>query len=295
MRAKRPTLLAISWRMIRFVIHLAYGAMLGLIYPALRHSRKMQLMQHWNQDLLSILNVQLQTRSFLMNGTRPCGMLVANHISWLDIIALNAASPGSFVAKSELRSWPLVGWLCWRVSTLFINREDSRDAIRINRQISVRLRAGENIIFFPEGTTTAGTLPGHFHSSLLQSAIDCQIDIHPIAIRYHDAHGFQTHDADFTGNMGFVPSLWRVLSSPSLNLTLTRLPALSSAGETRRRLAREAHAAICTSLNHPDLTLHPLPTSYPCRDESEPASSLYALMLPGRMATTKHLERLEKP
>jgi 1-acyl-sn-glycerol-3-phosphate acyltransferase len=254
MRPTRPSRPIILLRLLRFLLHLGYGSGLALLYPALRRSHKAQVLQGWSRKLLSILKVQMEAHG---DFTSTDGMLVANHVSWLDVLALNAAMPCSFVAKSELRAWPLLGWLSRRVSTLFIDRSDSRDAVRINRLIAARLHLGENVAFFPEGTTTASQLPGHFHSSLLQSAIDSQADIHPIAIRYHDQCGYPTHDADFVGDTSFVRSLWRILSSASLHVTLNKLPALATAGKQRRHLAKVAHAAISKALPNPLPSLSP--------------------------------------
>lgn len=284
MQTVRPTLLVSLFRLLRFVIHLAYGTLLGSIFPLLKRSQQRRVLRCWSRELLSILNVQLDTRGYVQHGIRPVGLLVANHVSWLDVVAMNAALPNCFVAKSELRDWPLIGWLCQRARTLFIERTDRRDALRINQQLTALLNAGNCVTIFPEGTTTGGHQPQYFHSSLLQSAIDSQTEIHPIAIRYHDRQGNLAHTADFVGNMNFVSSLWNVLTSPTLHVTLTRLPSISSTNEHRRSLARAAHSAISLALAHPQLAFHPLADTSTCWNESEPAyPSLYALMLPGNL------------
>lgn len=182
-------------------------------------------------------------------------LLVANHISWLDVIALNAVVPACFVAKSDVKSWPLLGWLCHRVGTLFINRDNRRDTMSINRKISGFLKQGECVALFPEGTSTDGEFPGKFHSSLLQGAIDVNSAICPVAIRYHDGAGHSNGDAAFVGDMSFVQSLWKILCSPSLHITLVYLPPLPCTIKTRRLLASQAqgniHMALATfSPNH---------------------------------------------
>lgn len=284
MQTVRPTLLASLFRLLRFVIHLAYGTLLGSIFPLLKRSQQRRVLRRWSRELLGILHVQLDMRGYVQHGIRPVGLLVANHVSWLDVVAMNAAVPNCFVAKSELRDWPLIGWLCQRARTLFIDRSGRRDTLRINQQLTALLNAGNCVTIFPEGTTTGGHQPQYFHSSLLQSAIDSQTEIHPIAIRYHDRQGNLAHTADFVGNMNFVSSLWNVLTSPTLHVTLTRLPSISSANEHRRALARAAHAAISLALAHPQLAFHPLADTSTCWNESEAAyPSLYALMLPGNL------------
>lgn len=292
MQTTYPPVFSSLFRLLRFLIHLAYGTLLGGLFPLLKRSQQRRTLQRWSRELLVILNVQLDARGYAQPGIRPVGLLVANHVSWLDVIAMNAAVPNCFVAKSELRDWPLIGWLCQRASTLFIERSDRRDTMRINQQLTELMNAGNCVTIFPEGTTTGGHQPHYFHSSLLQSAIDSQSEIHPIAIRYHDHRGVMSHAADFVGDMSFVRSLWNVLSSPTLHVTLTRLPSISTTNVHRRDLAREAHAAISLALAHPQLTFHPLPDTSTCWDEAELGyPSLYALMLPGIPHMTAQVSR----
>ena len=284
MHTVRPTLLVSIFRLLRFVIHLAYGTLLGSLFPFLKRSQQRRVLRRWSRELLDILNVQLNMCGYVQHGVRPVGLLVANHVSWLDVVAMNAAVPNCFVAKSELRDWPLIGWLCQRTRTLFIERNDRRDTLRINQQVTELLNAGNCATIFPEGTTTGGHAPHYFHSSLLQSAIDSRTEIHPIALRYHDSQGELAHTADFVGDMSFAHSLWNVLTNPALHVTLTRLPSISSANEHRRSLARAAHSAISLALAHPQLAFHPLADTSTCWVETEPAyPSFYALMLPGNL------------
>jgi len=195
-----------------------------------------------------ILNVQFATNGNYHPADLRGSLLVSNHISWLDVIALNAATPATFVAKSEVRNWPLLGWLCVRVGTLFIKRETARDTVRVNRMISSMLLRGECIALFPEGTSSDSGLPGHFHSSLLQSCVDTKSSLYPVGIRYHDKTGKSNNDAAFVGDMSFIQSLWAILSSPSLHVTLYYLPALAGAESSRRSLAAEAQGLIHMTL-----------------------------------------------
>lgn len=175
-------------------------------------------------------------------------LLVANHISWLDVIAMNAVVPACFVAKSEVRNWPLLGWLCHRAGTLFIKRDIRRDTVRINHNISATLKRGECIALFPEGTSTDSGLPGHFHSSLLQGAIDANACICPVAIRYHDGTGKANSDAAYVDDMSFMQSLWKILCSPALHVSLFYLPPLPCTGKNRRLLAAETQGSIHMAL-----------------------------------------------
>jgi len=232
------------FRGCRVACHIFYGIILGCFFPLLNRTIRQHIIKNWSCSLLVILNIKLNVQGYdkrvVMNGP----ILVSNHISWLDVFALNAVFPSYFVAKSEVGDWPLLGWLCHRAGTLFIRRSVRRDTARINREISGVLKRGESIALFPEGTSSDSGFPSHFHSSLLQVAVDLNVGIRPVAIRYHDYRGNSNSDAAFVGDMTFIQSLWKIICSPSLQVTLCYLPALSCEGRSRRLLATEAQQCI---------------------------------------------------
>lgn len=265
------------FRAIRLACHLVYGALLAIVYPLCTLRTRQALLQQWSRELLEILHIRLEISGYPPLGTTG-SLLVANHISWLDVFAINALVPSCFIAKSEVRSWPLLGMLCRRARTVFIERDIRRDTLRINRQIGALFTEGESVALFPEGTSTDGTQLRHFHSSLFQSAIDSQAPVQPIAIRYHDGTGQYSHAAAFIGDMNFAQSLRNILFAPTLHVTLILLPALSCAGENRRTLASKTQAAIGAVLTS-HAALHP-PAS--TEDLAAPASafrSAYSLLL----------------
>ncbi|MBI3901660.1 MAG: 1-acyl-sn-glycerol-3-phosphate acyltransferase [Nitrosomonadales bacterium] len=230
--------------------HIIYGMLLAGFYPALNAPTQRCILKHWSHGLLNILRVGLETHgSHFHHGAGQGRLFVANHISWLDAVALNAAAPACFVAKAELADWPLLGWMCRRTGTLFIRRDLRRDAAHINERITAALQQEKCIAVFPEGTTTDGTHPGHFHSSLLQGALDAGAAIQPVAIRYHDGSGEHNGDAAYVGDMTFIQSLWKILCSPCLHATLVYLPHLPQAGKSRRILAAQAQGAVHTALS----------------------------------------------
>lgn len=233
----------------RVACHLLYALLIALVYPMLKLQSRQFILQHWSRALLRILHVHLEISGQIPLHCKQGALLVANHISWLDVYALNAVQPSSFVAKSEVRSWPLLGLLCRRAQTIFIERSLRRDTLRANGLLSERLAQGECVALFPEGTTTDGSQMRHFHSSLLQCAIDRECAVYPVAIRYHDGSGRLCKDAAFIGDMTFLRSLGNILFSHTLHVTLVFLPAISSTQKSRRLLATEAHAAIRTTLN----------------------------------------------
>jgi 1-acyl-sn-glycerol-3-phosphate acyltransferase len=249
------------FRLSGVVLHLAYAVLLASIFPALSSDTRRIIIRRWSRNLLKILHVSLDVQGSFEAGTLPGRLLLANHVSWLDMVAMNAVFPASFVAKSEVRSWPLLGWLCERVGAIFIRRDIRRDTARANRVIAEALMQGECVGLFPEGTSTDGTSTGHFHSSLLQGAIDAMSAICPVALRYHNGAGAVCRDAAFVGDMSFIRSLWNVMCSRSLHITLYYLPPLPAEGMNRRLLAAGAQKAVQEVLGNfsPDHAAQPSP------------------------------------
>lgn len=233
------------FRAFRLALHIGYGLLMALIYPRLPARMRRRILQNWSADLLSIFNVELEAVdvSAVHNG-----LIVSNHISWLDIFVLNSVVPMRFVAKSEVRRWPAIGWLCARANTLFIERGNARAAARINQQLGTLMQQGECLAVFPEGTSTDGAQVAHFHASLLQPAIDAQVPLHPIAIRYQDANGARSTAAAYIDDISFGASLWTLLSTRKLHVRLLPAPALHAADFERRALAQRAHESIAHAL-----------------------------------------------
>ena len=167
--------------------------------------------------------------------------------------------------------------LCRRTRTVFIERDIRRDTVRINRQVGEMLGEGEQVVLFPEGTSTDGTQLRHFHSSLFQSAIDCKAAIQPVALRYHDGSGKHCDDAAFIGDMNFFQSLHKVLSSPSLHITLALLAPLACEGKNRRILAAETQAAVGAALERHTVNAAAIEASRPPRKKA--FQSAYSLLL----------------
>lgn len=165
------------------------------------------------------------------------------------IFVLNTIYPSRFIAKAEVRSWPIIGWLCERSNTIFIERAVRQDTTSVNRHVSALLKQGVCVGLFPEGTSTDGNQVGHFHSALIQPAIDSGAKLCPIALRYQDESGGPSCTPAFiTGDMTLFQSIWRILSSPRFDALLLFTPALATADENRRVLARAAQNAISQGL-----------------------------------------------
>ena len=235
-----------SLRIVRLAFHLLQGLLVvALVYPFVSDGRRLWLKQRWSFKLLRILGVRLDAR---LSGLAPGSLIVANHVSWLDIYALNAARPSAFVAKDEVRKWPLIGWLAAHTDTLFLRRGSRRHARTINSQVSALLSADKDVVVFPEGTTTDGSRLLDFHAALLQPAIDCGRPVQPVALSYHDACGRRSTRPAYAGDTTLGDSLMAIVSCPGLTVRLRPTPVLDRAEASRRQLAIAAQGAIAFSL-----------------------------------------------
>jgi len=243
-----PNILVSVVRANRLVLHLCYGMLLAAIYPHLYQIWQRRILKMWSRQLLDILNIGIQ-----IDGQQPghgeggC-LMVANHVSWLDMFVLNATQPTRFIAKSEVRGWPVVGWLSRRSGTIFIERAMRQDATSVNLRISALLKQGDCVGLFPEGTTTDGKQVGHFHSALIQPAIDAGVMLCPIALRYQNEEGELSSTAAFTGDTTLVQSIWQILRCRHLDALVVFTPSLLAEKTNRRILARTAQDAIAQVL-----------------------------------------------
>jgi 1-acyl-sn-glycerol-3-phosphate acyltransferase len=244
------SMLVSVFRGSRLALHLFYGMLLAVIYPHLNQTRQRRAMKKWSRQLLTILNVGIQIEGEQPTRGEGGCLIVANHISWLDIFVLKAIHPARFIAKSEVRGWPIIGWLCRRSGTIFIERAMRQDASMINQRVSLLLKQGACIGLFPEGTTTDGKQVGHFHSALIQPAIDAGVKVCPMALCYQNENRQPSATAVFIGDTSLVQSIWRILRCQHLNALVVFTPALPAAGENRRVLARTAQAAIAQGLQN---------------------------------------------
>lgn len=232
-------------------LHFARGVWIAETrYAQLVPAQQDHELERWSRRLLAILRVQVVRHNVPAAVPEPC-MLVANHVSWLDIFVVYAGLPSLFVAKSEVRAWPLVGRLVARVGTLFIERGSRRHARLTNERVAAALGRGRLVAVCPEGTTTDGRTLKHFHAALLQPAIDAEATVLPIALRYVDATGAQTDAAAYVGEMSFLESLWRIAREPSLAVELRFAAPIDARSTHRRELAARARSVIARELDLP--------------------------------------------
>jgi len=240
----------LALRLLRVLLHMFQGlATCAFIFPLVCEASRQALIKRWSMRLLALCRVQVQILHEQDAQPAPRALIVANHVSWLDIFVINSLHPCRFVAKSDIRDWPLIGWLCAKAGTIFISRGKLRDVRRIYQGLVTSLHAGEHVAFFPEGTTsTQGTLLP-FHANLFEAAIEAEVPIQPYAVRYVDRHGQLHYAADFIGDMTFVQSMMTILKASGMTAEITLLPAIdTNAASHRRELADAAHGVIAAAL-----------------------------------------------
>ena len=230
-----------AFRLVRTALHVLGGALtVALVFPVCRDAHRQRLNQRWSAHLVRILGVELRWSGVASR----IGLIVANHISFLDIYIINAIMPASFVSKDDVRKWPLIGWLAANTGTIFMARGSRSAAQRTRETCAERLRQGQRVALFPEGTTSTGDTVLPFHSALLQAAIDTGADVIPLAIRYTDAKGNRSYATAYVGDMNLLQCLWNIACSSLIMVYIDILPTLPTGGLDRRHLSSHAHRVI---------------------------------------------------
>ena len=233
----------------RLAVHLIVGLLkVALLFPFLGTEGRDRRVQRWSRQLVTICGVTMRFDEALQPHAASPALIICNHISWLDIFVINTLHPCRFVAKSDIRSWPLIGWLCEHTGTIFIARGKARDVRRIYEGLVKSIHDGERVAFFPEGTTAPQGTVLPFHANLFEAAIEAEVPVQPYAIRYVDADGSLHSSADFIGEMTFVESVIAIMKSGGMTAELVRLPAIGTEGAHRRELATAARDAIAVAL-----------------------------------------------
>jgi 1-acyl-sn-glycerol-3-phosphate acyltransferase len=239
--------LVAAWRLARLVPHVLHGLWIVVRrFERLTPEQRQELIRWWSVKTLRILGIELQ----VSGRAQPAGqLLVANHVSWLDIAAVHAVLPmARFVSKSDVKHWPLIGTLVEGVGTLFIERSSKRDALRVVHQTADALKNGDCVAVFPEGTTGAGPELLPFHANLLQAAIATEARVLPVVLRWHEPGERFSTAAQFIGDTTLVQSLWRIAAARGMGIEVQILPAVATAGLDRRSLGETLRGVISARL-----------------------------------------------
>ncbi len=192
--------------------------------------------------MLRMLGMRLEVDGLFKPGAK---LIVANHISWIDIMAVHAVCPEArFVSKAEVQRWPVVGRLVDAAGTLYLERERKRDALRVVHQMAEALQQGGTVAAFPEGTTGDGETLLPFHANVLQAAIATETPVQPVALRYADAEQAVSPHALWLGETTLAGSLWLLATAEGLVARVRVLPPMGTAHADRRALAATLRRTI---------------------------------------------------
>lgn len=236
--------LGAAWLLLRGGAHALGGWwMIRTRFARLPPAAQQAAVQQWARELLRLWGIGLQVQ-----GQPPAGgpvLLVANHSSWLDIVALHAAGHCRFVAKAEVRRWPLIGAMATGAGTLYIQRAARRDALRVVHQMAAALQGGEVLAVFPEGATGDGQTLLPFHANLLQAAIAAPAPAQPVALQFVDARTGRPSAAPlYAGRQSLLGSVWRTLCADRLQAIVRYGAPQPAQGRERRAWAQDLRDAV---------------------------------------------------
>ncbi len=224
---------------------------LWIKFPRLNRERKLEEIKAWSQHTLEILGIQVLHETSLnpIEQSSVPLMFVANHVSWVDALIIQSIQPSIFVAKTEVKAWPIVGSIAKGCGVVFVDRGSPSSARRMVDEVSSALHHGYCVAVFPEGTSSEGNAVSFFHANLFEAAINHNIQIQPLAIRYtNPATGALCLKAAFIGDIGFVQSLHQVMSATGIQAKVHAGDMLSPQGHSRRTLAHLSHRSVSNQL-----------------------------------------------
>ncbi|WP_043113953.1 lysophospholipid acyltransferase family protein [Solimonas soli] len=236
------------WRSACVIALLLVGLLMALLVAFDFSGRldRLRMAGWWHRRLLGILGLRVTVHGKPLSGAH---LTVANHVSWLDIPLMGSVEPLRFVAKAEIRHWPIAGQLATACGSLYIRRGKGGARPMLDR-IAVCLRQGGAVVLFPEGTTTDGRQVLPFHARLFGAAIEAHCPIQPVALRYHPGAGGRDV-APFIGDDDLLRHVLRVLREPGLRVDVFYCTPLATGGADRAALSVQAQAAVERALGLP--------------------------------------------
>jgi 1-acyl-sn-glycerol-3-phosphate acyltransferase len=237
------------WRLLWALGHIAGGVWtIWRLFPQLAQPEKEARVHAWAQAMLQGVGITLAVRGVPV-AAGPA-LLVANHLSWLDIVVMHASRYCRFVSKSDIKHWPLVGMLAGGAGTLYIERASKRDAHRVVHQMAERLQLGEVLAVFPEGTTADGKSLKPFHANLLQAAISADAPVQAVALRFVDADtGLTSFAPRYIDDDSLLVSIWQTLCVPRLRADVTFGEPQRCNGRDRRAWAADLQQEVARLLD----------------------------------------------
>jgi len=240
----------VSYRGVHFSSHLVAALITCIILPPLygRHwfstKRGKKITQWWFKRTINILGLTIIQKGVPYKST---SLIVANHISFLDIIVIASSSPVTFLAKSTLRYWPVIGFIADRIGTIFIQRNNNRMVYGLTKSLTKALKQKKSIALFPEGTTTSGQIVKKFHSSLFQSTINAGKPVQPIAL-YYQRNGKLDVTAAYIDNDIFIINLVKIMAEKKTEVQITFCDLIDGRNLSRVELATTSHNLISKAI-----------------------------------------------
>ncbi|MEV0777516.1 lysophospholipid acyltransferase family protein [Streptomyces sp. NPDC050428] len=282
--ATRRGRVAASARLLAGLGAVVAGILLVPVVALFSAGRRDRLTSGWTRTVIRIFGLRIQVEGaplaapFTVPLDAPLTaspdapgsgvLVVANHISWLDIPLIATLFPGRVLAKSDIRRWPVLGLVAELGGTLFVDRDRLRALPDTVRDVRDALRAGSRVIVFPEGSTWCGRDQGRFTAAMFQAALDAGAAVRPVRIGYRPLG-----PAAFVGDDPLAASLWRIVVARGLTAEIEVLPLIPAGRHPdRRSLARAAQSAV----THPDLArTAPAHTTVASDSANRPASSVH--------------------
>lgn len=220
-------------------------------FPVMGHEEKVAAIKHWSQRTLALMDVRVSLdENWSDSHANSPQLLVANHVSWLDVLVIQSLCPSVFVAKSEVRAWPVIGAIAKACGVVFVDRGSPSSARKMVDDVSNALHHGYCVAGFPEGTSSEGLAVGVFHANLFEAAITRRMDVQPVALRYVHPHTRQhCNKAAFVGDLNFVGSLHQVMTAQGIEVQVRMTQRLPHIGHTRRTLAHLSQRTIQAQLD----------------------------------------------
>ncbi len=245
-----------AWRTPQLLLHAVVAVPLALVAlnPLAARVRvgsltfEKTMVRWWSGRLVRIFGLRIRRFGEPLPGAV---LYVANHISWLDIGLMHSQRPVNFVAKSEIAGWPFVGWLASRAGTIFHRRGNTDSLNVVMGSVVAHLRTGEPVGVFPEGGSGHGDRVGTFHARIFQTALDADVRVQPVALRY-GRDGRQDPGVPFARKESFVANFLRVLGNPRMDAEVHYLEPVPATPDARRRMAELSRERIVQTLGYGD-------------------------------------------
>ncbi|MEU4266784.1 lysophospholipid acyltransferase family protein [Streptomyces sp. NPDC026092] len=251
-------------RLVAGIAAVLAGVLLAPLAALLPAAGRQALVRVWCRLVLRSFGVRIKVTGVTVPAGAPF-LIVANHISWLDIPLVASVLPGRMLAKREVRQWPVLGPLAARGGTLFIDRDRLRALPGTVRAMAGAMSGGGRVIVFPEGSTWCGRGGGAFRHAAFQAALDASVPVLPVRLDYRPVG-----PAAFVGEDPLGASLWRVVAARGLTAEIRILDPISTIQyPNRRALAQAAQRAVASdSANRPSLSVHQRVSSSPASASS---------------------------